>query len=72
MTTYHVWLTGQVRPEVVRADAVFEAAGYLEFYDLTDRVAPTGDPFVRTVRDFAREEWQRWAVVQDDADLQHL
>lgn len=62
MTVYHVWLTGHDEPEVVRAYGVQEINGAVSFHDERGFL----------VRGLHREEWHKWAVVQDDADTVHL
>ena len=59
MTTYHVWLTGQQEPEIVRADEVREVEGALYFWDEATNV------YQRHQR---LDGWRKWAVVHDDAD----
>lgn len=58
MTTYHVWLTGQEQPEVVRADHVVSTEeGQLVFVNLRDGVLVAAWPILQ------RSEWYAWAVV---------
>lgn len=62
MTTYHVWLTGQDQPEVVRAEEVFAGFDELLFFDRN----PDGSAAVR--RSLTPNQWTKWSIVHDEAD----
>lgn len=66
MTTFHVWLTGQDTPEVVRAHVVGACDGVLRFFD----VLPSHT--LAEVRTIQPEDWHKWAVVADEADHVHI
>lgn len=61
MAIYRVWFVDDREPEVIQADGVGEAHGYLIFHD----ALPAG--FYGLRRRFLPHEWSRWSVVPDDA-----
>jgi hypothetical protein len=63
MITFHVWLTGQNEPQIVRADMVRPVeGGALVFLDRQE-----GGAYVVRLM-LAASAWQRWEVVHDESD----
>lgn len=62
MTVYHVWLTGQDKPERVEASGVWERDGALFFFQPQDKRHPRA-------RVYTGDQWSRWSVVRDDVHI---